>query len=322
MATATKAKATTKRKAFDGPSPEQKLTESLIAVIESGVNPWQRPWEGGASNIAHTNICSGHAYSGGNPALLHFQMNMRGSGTPLWAGFAQAKAKGWFPKKGSKGCYAIRPQLNSREVQGEDGKPVLNEAGDATLASWVSYKPVCLFNVLDLEGEGLNDAIDKMLGNVVTRPEFERIADAERVLTAWHDSTECKLNHGGDRAFYSPTLDKIQLPNREKFLTAEGFYATWSHEIIHSTGHTLRLKRDHSGTFGSMEYAREELIAELGAFLLTNRMQVSSVVENHASYLSNWASILKEGPKVLFKVLSEATKAANLVLPDSNTPAA
>ena len=249
--------------------------------------------------------------------MLEFQMMARGSALPLWAGFAQAKAKGWTVKKGAKGCYAIRPQLNCKEVIGDDGKPQRNDAGEVETTAWVSYKPVCLFNVSDMEGDGLQDAIDAIIGNVSSDSQFSKVADAERVLNGWHETTECKINYGGNRAFYVPALDSIQLPSRQSFKSAEGFYATWAHEIVHSTGHNLRLKRDMSGGFGTPSYAREELVAELGAFLLTRRIGIGCEVENHASYLSNWLTLLKEGPKVLFKVLSDATKAANLVLPDT-----
>ena len=106
------------------------------------------------------------------------------------------------------------------------------------------------------------------------------------------------------------------MPERTSFNNVESFYATWAHEQVHSTGHKSRLQRDLSGGFGSKLYAREELVAELGAFLITRRIGISSDAQNHAAYLANWAAVLKEGPKVLFKVLSDATKAANLISPE------
>jgi antirestriction protein ArdC len=103
------------------------------------------------------------------------------------------------------------------------------------------------------------------------------------------------------------------MPARQQFASAEGLYATWAHEQVHSTGHSSRLARDLSNSFGSTGYAREELVAELGAFLICNRLEISSSTENHAAYLGHWAGVLKEGPKVLFKALSDATKAANAI---------
>ena len=118
----------------------------------------------------------------------------------------------------------------------------------------------------------------------------------------------------GDRAFYQPSIDQITMPERHLWQNAEAMYATWAHETVHSTGHESRLKRNLANRFGSQAYAREELVAELGAFLVCNRLQISSCSENHAAYLQCWIKVLKEGPKVLFRVLSDATKASNEIL--------
>ena len=309
-ATATKAKTKT-RKAYDGPSAEEKLVSSLVELLESGVNPWRKEWDCQASGN-HRNLLTGHEYRGSNPALLEFQMAVRGSTIPLWLGAAQAKAQGWYPRKGSKGCYVVRPQLNSREQTNEAGETVKGSDGQALVNAWVSFKPVCVFNVADLQGEGLDEAIKQAMGLVVIRPDVERIAQAEAVLGVWHVET----TFGGGKACYSPAVDKICMPERTSFNNVESFYATWAHEQVHSTGHKTRLQRDMSGGFGSKLYAREELVAELGAFLITRRIGISSDAQNHAAYLANWAAVLKEGPKVLFKVLSDATKAANLISPE------
>jgi hypothetical protein len=310
MATTTKARPKA-RKTYEGPTAEEKLVASLVELLEAGVNPWRKEWQAQASG-QHRNLLTGHEYRGSNPALLEFQMAVRGSVLPLWLGAAQAKAKGWYPKKGSKGCYVVRPQLNSREQQDEQGKPITGPDGSPVIAAWVSFKPVCVFNAADLQGEGLEEAIQEALGLVVIKPEAERIEQAEKVLGAWH----VKTTFGGGKACYSPAVDRICMPERVSFTSAEAFYATWAHEQVHSTGHSLRLKRDLTGGFGSKPYAREELVAELGAFLITRRLEISSDAQNHAAYLANWAQVLKEGPKVLYKVLSDATKAANLIAPE------
>jgi len=104
------------------------------------------------------------------------------------------------------------------------------------------------------------------------------------------------------------------MPLRQLFDSSAALYATWAHETVHSTGHESRLKRSMAHRFGSRGYAREELVAELGAFLICNRLEISSSTQNHAAYLEHWIEVLKEGPSVLFKVLSDATKASNLIL--------
>lgn len=303
------------RKTYDGPTAEEKLCTELVQLLEQGVNPWRRDWAQLGSRGQHRNLLTGANYRGSNPAVLEMYSACRGFSLPLWLGGAQAKAKGWFPRKGSKGCYVLRPQLNKRQLEDENGQPLLSPDGTPSIAAWVSYKPACVFNVADLVGgddasqQALNDAIAAATGAVVVRSEPDRLAGAEQALGAWPVPT----SWGGDRAFYSPAGDAITMPTRAQFSTAAGLYATWAHEQAHSTGHTSRLARDLSGGFGSTTYAREELVAELAAFLICNRLEIPSSTENHVAYLGHWAGVLKEGHKVLFKVLSDATKAANLI---------
>jgi antirestriction protein ArdC len=132
------------------------------------------------------------------------------------------------------------------------------------------------------------------------------------VLGAW----PVPVSFGGDRACYLPSIDRIQLPDRASFHSPAAFCATWAHEQIHSTGHESRLKRDLGGAFGKARYAREELVAELGAVLLGDRLEIGSEIESHAAYLGHWIELLKETPKVLFQVLSEARQAAELICPE------
>lgn len=316
-ATATRPKRSARK--TSGPSPEEKLVSGLIELLEQGVNPWQRDWRGSAAG-QHRNFISGSAYHGGNPALLEMQMAMRGSDLPLWTGHGQAKERGWYPRKGSRGCYIVRPQLNRYEETDEAGKPVLNEHGEAVMRQWTSFKPVCVFNAADLEGEGLLDAIAAAMGGQQERSEPERHGLAEQVLGNW----PVDVHWLGDRAFYSPTADAITLPPRTAFSSTGGLYATWAHEAVHSTGHGDRLARpgivEFAG-FASDSYAREELVAELGAFLLSQRLEIGSKTENHAAYLGSWIACLKAQPKTLLQSLSAAKKAADLIYPDPAVPA-
>jgi antirestriction protein ArdC len=312
MATATATKTRKARPVYDGPSADEKLVAQLVELMNAGVNPWRKEWTGQQSS-RHINLATGKPYQGCNPAVLQFQMAARGSTLALWCGLAQAKKNGWYPVKGSKGCYILRPQLNSRIQQDEDGRTIRDENGDPVIAQWISYRPACVFNVADLKGDGLEDAIAKYVGTIADRPEDERLRDAAAALKAW----PVKVTHGGDRACYSPAIDRINMPARKAFTNDAAYYATLAHECIHSTGHKSRLARDFGGVFGDDKYAREELVAELGAFLLCQRLEISSSTENHAAYLHHWAKVLGEGPKVLFKVLSDATKAAGMIVPES-----
>lgn len=278
---------------------EEKLCADLVGAMEHGVSPWRKPWS--AEQGQHRNPLSGAVYSGANPIVLETAMSLRGTDIPLWCGYGQAKSRGWHPRKGSKAALVLRPEVHKREE--------VDESGEKTEFVWTSYKAANVFNLSDLDGDGLTTFIDEALGCVAPRPEPERLETAQAVLNAW----EVRPKFGGSRAFYQPSTDTICLPTRAKFETAAAFVATWAHEAVHSTGHKSRLKRDLTGRMGSASYAREELVAELGAFLLCRRLEVNSCPQNHAAYLPYWVEMLRESPRVLLKVLSDARKAADLI---------
>ena len=291
-------------KKYDGPSPEEVLVNDLISLMEKGVAPWRRPWT--AKSSKHTNLATGHLYSGSNLILLEMGMHMRGASHSLWMGADQARKENIFPKKGSKSVRVLRPQLNKREEEKDDGT--------TELKAWTSFKIVPVFNVCDLQGDKLPELIAayEAANGVQPVDDSQRIAAAEKVLSTW--ATEVPIIHGGAKAYYLPAEDRIVLPTFQSFQEAEEYYATAAHEAIHSTGHHSRLRRDLTGAKGSRSYAVEELRAELGAVLLCNRLEIGCNLQNHAAYLASWVDVLKAEPKVLFKCLSDARKAADLVL--------
>jgi antirestriction protein ArdC len=181
-------------------SSEEKLVASLIALLDAGTTPWRREWDAAAGGH-HVNLLSGRRYRGANPVLLTLGLHLRGSALPYWCGFAEAKALGIFPRKGSKAVHVLRPQVHQRG----EGRLVEPGEGDgqpsaAAGRSWVSYRPVALFNAADLEGEALEGLIQKrrQAEGAVLRPEPERLAAAEAVLSSW----PVPVSFAGDRACY------------------------------------------------------------------------------------------------------------------------
>ncbi|MEA5472668.1 zincin-like metallopeptidase domain-containing protein [Synechococcus sp. CCY9201] len=332
MAVASTSRSTSTPKGTSGPkvSPEEKLVASLLALLEAGTTPWRREWDAAAGGH-HVNLLSGRRYRGANPVLLTLGMHLRGSALPYWCGFAEAKALGVFPRKGSKAVHVLRPQVHQRgegqlaeavpvDAAGTGGSGGAGQEAAGPGRSWVSYRPVPVFNAADLEGEALEGLIQKrrQVEGVIQRPEPERLASAEAVLSSW----PVRVRFGGDRACYLPLPDRIQLPERVAFHSAAALYATWAHEAIHSTGHGSRLARDLSGGMGAegdggRAYAREELVAELGAVLLGDRLEIGSAMANHAAYLGHWIELLRESPRVLLQVLSDARRAADLICPEA-----
>lgn len=298
------------------------LVSSLIAFMERGATPWRREWDR-HSGGHHINVFSGRAYQGANPILLTIGLHQRGATLPFWCGAAEARGHGLSPKPGSHAVTVLRPQLKRRPCPTLEATtpPGPVPQGDDTRAmrarerSWVRYRPVSLFNVEDLEGGNLAPLIAERqaIHQGCQRAEPERLARAEAVLRSW----PVPMSHAGHRAFYNPQRDRIQLPVRRAFHSSAALYATWAHEALHSTGHPSRLGRDLSGAVGGRAYAREELVAELGAVLLGDRLEIGSDVSNHAAYLAEWVSLLRETPHMLYKVLSEARRAADLICPPS-----
>ena len=308
------------------PAAEDRLVSSLISLMERGTAPWRREWDcqqGGH----HVNLFSGRPYRGANPILLTIGLHQRGASVPYWCGVVEAKTHGLLPKRGSKAVIVLRPQVRRRRSVSEDLAapgllpPAREEercADGREERTWVRYLPVPLFNAEDLEGEALQGLIRARVEaeQPSRRSEPERLANAEAMLRAW----PVPMDHRGARAYYNPQADHIQLPERRAFHSGAALYATWAHEALHSTGHPSRLGRDLSGAIGSEAYAREELVAELGAVLLGERLEIGSDVGNHAAYLAEWIRLLRQSPSLLYKLLSEARQAADLICPPQIPP--
>ena len=287
---------------------QSKLVNELIELMAKGKNPWQRPWN--HTNATHINLATSNNYHGQNVPLLDIYMMARGYSMPLWMGASQARKYKLMPAKGSKGCYIKRPFLKSyeKEIQGLDGT-------EKTTVAWMDYKLVPIFNIQDLTGDEKNK--EELISKYVLpsdTPPLEKIQACEDVIKTYHKTQGIATRWGGDRCYYSPSEDYIGMAKKEQFKTKEGFYAVYLHEIGHSTGNIKRLNRSMNGSFGSPSYSREELVAELTSCMCCKRLGISSDLENHASYLTSWINSLREDPEILFKSLSSASKAVELIL--------
>ncbi|MFO0039644.1 MAG: zincin-like metallopeptidase domain-containing protein [Synechococcaceae cyanobacterium] len=297
--------------------PEERLVASLITLLEAGTTPWRRPWDASAGGH-HVHLLSGRAYRGSNPVLLTLGMHLRGSSLPWWCGFAEARSRGLHPRRGSKAVHVLQPVPLPRP---QDPLPPADPDAPNTPnpARPVRFRPVAVFNAADLEGPALPEliAIRRAAAGRGSRSEPERLAAAEEALRAW----PVPVCHGGERAYYQPGSDRIHLPERAAFHSSAALYATWAHEAIHSTGHPSRLARNLSGSLDGGEaerraYAREELVAELGAVLLGDRLEIGSEVGHHAAYLSHWVAMLQESPQLLLQVLGDARRAVDQIVPE------
>ena len=288
------------------PKPEEIIVNDLIKALESGVSPWRKEW---SCKGGFRNLLTGNPYKGSNPALLCIKSALSNHWhLPLFIGGGQARSIGCLPKKGSSSARVLQPIQRSFELKEKD------EKGESQYGQFMSYKAIPVFNVADIRGMDekaetkLSELIDKAVLTSKPRPLDEKLKEAHDRLFQWEKQINA-LVKGGDRAYYRESSDEIVIPKRYNFKNDESYLATFAHEAVHSTKHKSRLNRK------DLTYANEELVAELGAYLICNRLQISNLdTMNHAAYLESWCPMLKSDPKILFKSLANASKAADVVI--------
>jgi antirestriction protein ArdC len=165
-------------------------------------------------------------------------------------------------------------------------------------------KRYTVFNV-----EQCEDLPEHIAATAPPLPECERIDEAEDLIAA----TGADIRIGGDRAFYVPSADFIQVPPQPAFHEPINFYRTCLHELGHWTGHKTRLDRNLSSNRGSRLYAREELVAEMTAAFVCARLSISPTVR-HADYIGAWLEVLREDNRAIFSAASHASKAADFIM--------
>ena len=281
----------------------QEATDRIIKALESGLTPWQKPWEN-VNTGPLRNASSNRAYRGCvNSILLHAASMERGFSDPRWISFKQCQENGWKVKKGAKSekIYFSKPlMVDERElatgkilIDAETGKPRQKQI------PFLQVSPV--FNAQEIDG------IPPLVPSEVT---FSPIAAGEEILKR----SPVEIRTGGNRAFYNPASDSIAIPDMAQFISQESFYSTAAHEIIHSTGHKDRCNREFGKRFGDNAYAYEEMIAEMGSLQLAMETGLPSQIENHASYVEHWLSVLKSDKKAIFSASAQATKAVNFIM--------
>ena len=275
------------------------LTERIMEKLENGVVPWERPWVGASGPpIRMYNM---QPYRGINVFLL----GCEGFASPYWGSLKHINDKGGSIKKGEHGslCIFSKPDVKRIPVDGENGEEDFVEK-----KRWILryYK---VFNLQQTEGlEGVFPEPEKF--------EFNPIEKCESIIEGMPNRPE--LRHGGGRAFYRPSDDFVQVPEREHFKSPEGYYAVTFHEFVHSTGHESRLKRDIRNLFGNHKYSKEELVAEMGASFLCGVAGIeNSIIDNSAAYIASWLKALKNDKTMVYWAAQEAQKAAEYILGDN-----
>jgi len=276
------------------------VTSRVIAELEAGRLPWVQPWDSaGCDCTMPHNAATGRRYSGINVLILWAAVIEGRYSSQRWLTYRQAQAAGGNVRRGERGtivCYADRFTPKGEEARAQD------EDRDARQIAFL--KRFTVFNVDQCEGlpETLTGA-----------PELPAEIDIIPSVQALIRTSGADFRIGGGEAYYSPGADFVAVPPPADFPERINWYRTALHELGHWTGHSSRLDRNQRGRFGSADYAREELVAEMASAFACASLSIQPTVR-HADYIGSWLAVLREDEKAIFRAASAASKAADYLL--------
>lgn len=280
----------------------QEITDRIIAEMGAGCVPWVQPW--GRSDVPAPltlphNAATGRRYSGVNVLILWGAVVARGYARQAWLTFRQAQALGGAVRRGERGVTVVYVD----RFTPEDERRRARESGDdpRAVAFLKRFTVFCI------------DQCDGLPADLATAPApvAERLIRPEVEALIRRSGADLRL--GGERAFYAPGADYIQLPRPETFFEPINWHRTCLHELGHWTGAPHRLGRDLSHGFGSAGYAREELVAEMCAAFACAALGIAPTVR-HADYIGEWLKVLREDDRAVVRAASAASKAADYLL--------
>lgn len=274
----------------------QIVTDTIIESLERGVVPWRRPWAPTLDGVGHRNLVSKKGYRGINPFILEATAQANDWNNPYWLTYKQAEGLGGQVRAGSTSTLVTF--WKTFKIEGKNGDK------DKTIPMLRYFR---VFNIAQVDGVECP--------TVENLSPMEPIEAADIIVKGYAMVTK----HGGDSAHYSPSDDTVTMPIGESFISPSNYYATWFHELGHSTGHKTRLDRfskdPSQSRFGSENYSREELCAEMTAAMLCGVAGISEqTIESSASYIASWLTRLQNDPKLVIQAAGKAQKAADLIL--------
>lgn len=291
-------------------SPYDIITTRILADLEKGVAAWVKPWSAkGAAKAITTpiNFQTNKPYRGINTLLTYCACLDNGWTVPAFATFNQIKAMGGTVKKGSKSEHIFFSNVIERDPKTEEEAARVNANGKY---EYRFLKGFSVFNIEQTEGLDLN------LEGMAKPSELPaEIVDLCKLV-------DVKLTHGGDRAFYQPIGDRVNLPAPEAFKSLDHYKATGFHEVGHATGAEHRLNRTFGKKFGDEAYAYEELVAELSAAFLCMEFGVEGQLQ-HPEYIASWIKVLKGDNRAFYRAAADAQKVLDFIREKAGTaPAA
>jgi len=269
----------------------QVITDRILALLEQGTVPWQQPWDSALG--LPRNLFSQRAYRGINVWLL----TAMGVPSPFWATFHQVKAAGGSVRKGAHGVPVVFWKVSNHEDP---------ETGE-TEKRFV-LRQYTVFNAVQLDGVAIPEI-------TILAHRFTPIERCAFLVEAMPQRPA--ILHGHQRAWYTPVTDTLHMPLPACFHSPEEYYATLYHELVHSVGHPSRLHRNTLTDlclFGDPTYAKEELVAEIGAAYLCGICGIANTtIANSAAYLQSWMAVLRHDATLLVQVAAQAQRAADYI---------
>jgi antirestriction protein ArdC len=278
-----------------------RITDRIVAELERGVRPWVQPWAAAnmAGRITRPLRHNGQPYTGINVVLLWSEAVARGFRSRIWMTFRQASELSAHVRRGETGStvvYASRFTMTDTDAHGDEV--------ERDIPFLKAYTVFCVDQI-----EGLPAHYYAQPAEPTPRDTVDRIAHAD----AFFANTGAVIRHGGDKAYYAPALDIVQMPPFEGFRDAVSYYATLGHECTHWTSATHRLNRDLSRYHkDKSERAREEIIADLGACFLSADLGLVPELEprpDHVSYIDSWLEVLSRDKRFIFSAAAHAQRA-------------
>ncbi|WP_085814898.1 ArdC family protein [Citrifermentans pelophilum] len=274
------------------------INHRIMELLQQGTVPWRKTWHA-ASNYPK-NLVSGKEYRGVNVFMLACQEYS----SPYWMTFKQCQDKGGHVRKGEKSTPVVFWKWIDRK---DAGDPDQEETKNSKVPLLRYYS---VFNIDQVEGVTVPPSPE------ATANPFTPIERADQIIAGMPLRPD--IRHGGNKACYSPMLDYVKLPELSAFESPEEYYSTAFHELSHSTGHASRVGRKgilEPSFFGSHEYSREELVAEMGAAFLCGHAGIEqNVIENSAAYIAGWLKALKNDKTLLIHAAVQAQKASDYIL--------
>lgn len=276
------------------------ITDRIIADLEKGELTWRKPWssEHLAGNVSAPLRFNDVPYSGVNILVLWATAAEKGFTSPYWMTYKQAADMKASVRQGEKATKVVYADKMIKEDTDDDGNTQVRRIP--------FLKLYAVFNASQIEG---------LPPAYYNRPEPKVVNPHQRDerVDQFFATTKAEIVMGPEAAYY-PMRDRIEMPPFEAFHSAGDFYATQAHELIHWTGHPSRLNRNLMSKFGSPEYAREELVAELGAcFLAADLGFPPKPLEVSAAYIRNWLQALKNDKRLIFSAAGQAQRAVEHV---------